>query len=314
VFVVDVNTGQASKVAAGSAPVWSGTGTLIMVCSPEPPSAASEDEPSSYAERDWRQRYCRADVATGTVTRTSLAAEYGRAVSGNVDSIVYEQVKEVESAAGTESPNKEFEQFVDRVTAGNARNVVEGSRDLNRELEAKKYEERRRALGKSQRLPYEADIVVASLDGGSPTLLTSGGQSAFPSWAPDGRVLYATNGASGIEIWSMTAQGTDKKAVLRGAKLADPTAVQLSRDGRHVFFVTPVEGDPGLARAMTGEDPADIHVAPVGGSGGVRLANKHPFKQRFAVSPDGKLVAYEVLQDIKLIGGAQRSELWLLRR
>lgn len=315
VFVVDVTTGQASKVAAGSTPVWSGSSTLIMVCSPEPPRAVSEDEPSSFSETDWAQRYCRAEVATGAVRRTSLAAGYGMAVSGSVDSVVYEQVRQDETpAASAESPNKEFEQFVDRVTAGRARNVAEGTRDLNRELEAKKYEERRRALTKNQRLPYEADVVVASLDGGSPTLLTSGGQSAFPSWTPDGRVLYATNGASGIEIWSMTAQGSDKKAMLRGVKLADPTAVQVTRDGRHVFFVSPVEGDPGLAKMMTGEEPADIHVVPVGGSKAVRLANQHPFKQRFSVSPDGKLVAYEVLQDVKLLGGARRSEIWLLRR
>jgi hypothetical protein len=65
---------------------------------------------------------------------------------------------------------------------------------------------------------------------------------------------------------------------------------------------------------MTGEEPADIHVAPVGGSGGTRLSNKHPFKQRFAVSPDGSKIAYEVLQDVKVIGGAGRSEIWLLRR
>jgi len=315
VFVVDIATGQASKVAAGSTPVWSGSSTLIMLCSPEPPRAVSEDEPGSFAETDWAQRYCRADVATGTVQRTRVAADFGMAVSGSVDAVVYEQVKQDEStAASVAPPNKDFEQMVDRVTAGRARNVAEGSRDLNRELEAKKYEERRRALTQNQRLPYEADVVVASLDGGSPTLLTSGGQSAFPSWTADGRVLYATNGAAGIEIWSMTAQGSDKRAMLRGVKLADPKAVQVTRDGRYVFFVAPVEGDPGLARTMTGEDPADIHIAPAGGNKASRLANQHPFKQRFTVSPDGKLVAYEVLQDIKLLGGAQRSEIWLTRR
>jgi Tol biopolymer transport system component len=314
VFVVDVNTGQSRKVAAGSSPVWSGGSTLIMVCSPEPPSAASEDDPNPYMQTDWRQRYCRVDVATGSVSRSRLAAEWGGAVSGSVDSVVYEQVKDSAAVATGESPEKEAERFVDRVVAGGARNFAEGSRDLNRELEAKKYEERRKAAGKSPRLPYEADVVVASLDGGSPTLVTSGGQSGFPSWTADGRILYATNGASGIEMWSMSASGGDKKAVLSGTKLADPSAVQVTRDGRYVFFVAPVEGDPGMAKAMTGEEPADIHVAPVGGSGGTRLSNKHPFKQRFAVSPDGSKIAYEVLQDVKVIGGAGRSEIWLLRR
>ncbi len=313
IFVVDVASGQSRKLAAGSAPAWSGSSTLIAVCSPEPPSV-SEDEPNPYLESDFRERYCRIDVSTGAVSRTRLAVEYGMAVSGSVDSVVYEQAKESPGVASAESPEKEAERFVDRLVAGGARNVAEGSRDLNRELEAKRYEERRRAAGKSTRLPYEADIVVASLDGGSATLLTSGGQSAFPSWTADGRILYATNGAAGIEMWSMTALGADKKAVLRGTKLADPSAVKVTRDGRQVFFVAPVEGDPGIAKAMTGEDPADIHVAPVGGSGGARLANRHPFKQRFAVSPDGSRIAYEVLQDVKVIGGAGKSEIWLMRR
>jgi len=316
VSVFDVNTSQTSKVASGDTPVWSGSGTLIITCSPEPRSTAGDDEPAPYSEEDFGQRFCKADVATGSVQRTRLAPSYGMAVSGSVDSVVYEQIKEEESsqASSGESPGKEFERFVDRVAAGGALNVIQGTRDLNRELQAKKYDEKRRDLGKKERLPYEADIVVVSLDGGQPTLLTSGGQSGLPSWTPDGRILYATNGAAGIEIWSMTAQGSDKKVVLSGVKIADPTAVKLTADGRQVFFVAAVDGDPGIARAMTGEDPADIHVAPAGGGAASRLANKHPFKQRFAVSADGKLVAYEVGQDVKLIGGAQRSEIWLLRR
>ncbi len=314
--VFDVNTNQARKVAAGDAPVWSGSSTLITTCSPEPRSAVGDDdEPSSYSASESGPRFCRVDVATGSAQRTSLAPDYRMAVSGSVDSVVYEQIKDDPSqAASGESPGKEFEKFVDRVAAGGALNVIEGTRDLSRELEAKKYEDRRRELGKKERLPYESDIVVASLDGGSPSVLTSGGQSGFPSWTADGRILYATNAPAGIEIWSMTALGSDKKSVLSGVKLVDPTAVKLSADGRQVFFVAPVEGDSGIARAMTGEDPADIHVAPAGGGAPRRLSNKHPFKQRFAVSADGKLVAYEVGQDIKLIGGAQRSEIWLLRR
>ena len=316
VSVVDVATGQARKVASGHSPVWSGSSTLIIVCSPEPRQreSFSDDEPVSFSESDWGERFCRAEVATGSVQRTSLAPDYRMAVSGSVDSVVYEQVRDDASAPIDESPKKEFEQLLDRVTAGNAKNFAEGSRDLNRELEAKKYQDRRRSLGKTQKLPYEADVVVAGLDGGTPTLVTSGGRSGFPSWTHDGRVLYATNGAAGLELWSMTAQGGDKKVVLRGAKLEDPALVQLTRDGRRIFFVSPVEGDPGLAKMMTGEEPADIHYASVGDGKPTRLANQHPFKHRYSVSPNGNLVAYEVLQDIKLLGGAQRSEIWLVRR
>jgi dipeptidyl aminopeptidase/acylaminoacyl peptidase len=89
--------------------------------------------------------------------------------------------------------------------------------------------------------------------------------------------------------------------------------VTLSPDGRYVFFVATVPGDAGVAKIMTGESPADLHVARVGAKTAKRLANRHAFKQRYAVSPDGKRIAYEVMQDVKLVGGAGKSELWLMR-
>jgi hypothetical protein len=55
-------------------------------------------------------------------------------------------------------------------------------------------------------------------------------------------------------------------------------------------------------------------VAPAGGGAPRRLANKHSFKHRYAVSPDGKRIAYEVLEDVKMIGGEGRSEIWVMSR
>jgi hypothetical protein len=52
----------------------------------------------------------------------------------------------------------------------------------------------------------------------------------------------------------------------------------------------------------------------VGGGKPRRLSSKHPFKHRYAVSPDGRRIAYEVLQDVTMIGGAGRSEIWVMSR
>jgi hypothetical protein len=83
--------------------------------------------------------------------------------------------------------------------------------------------------------------------------------------------------------------------------------VTLSRDGRSVFFVASVPGEEGIAKVMTGESPADLHVAAVGSGTAKRLANRHPFKQRYAVSPEGDRIVYEVLQDVKLLSGAGKT-------
>jgi hypothetical protein len=111
----------------------------------------------------------------------------------------------------------------------------------------------------------------------------------------------------------MNPDGSGRQTILKGVKGVDPLTVTLSRDGRQVFFAAAVEADRALAQLMTGETPADLHVAPAGSDKAVRLANRHPFKQRYAVSPDGKRIVYEVNQDVKMLSGAARSELWVMR-
>jgi hypothetical protein len=222
-----------------------------------------------------------------------------------------EQAEEAASASG----EGDFEELVDAVAAGRARNVAEGSRDLSRELEARRYAQGREAARTAQRLPYPADVYVVGLSGGEPVAVTSGSRSAFPSWTEDGsRILFATEGASGVEFCSIRPDGGDRQTVLSGVKGVDPFSVTLSRDGTHVFFVAPVPGEEGIAKLMTGESPADLHVAAVGSGAAKRLSNRHPFKQRYAVSPEGDRIVYEVLQDVKMLSGAGKSELWLMRR
>jgi hypothetical protein len=64
----------------------------------------------------------------------------------------------------------------------------------------------------------------------------------------------------------------------------------------------------GLAQVMTGEEPADLHLVRPGDSAPRRLRNRHTFKQRFALSADGRRLVYEA-NDRKT--GA--SELWLMK-
>lgn len=319
VFTVDASGGVPKRIAAGSSPAWaSDGGTLIMVCQPESRPSYDEGGASfSIDGEDWGGRYCRVDVAGGQVQKMALAPTFGAALSVLHEAVVFEQTAGEPSEAGdaTGSPSEGgFDSLVDAVAAGRARNVAEGSRDLSRELEARQYAQRRAAAMTAERVPYAADLFVASLSGGQPVALTSDHQSAFPSWTADGdRILFATNGAAGLEFCTVGANGSGRQTVLSGVKGVDPQSVTLSPDGRYVFFVATVPGDAAVAKIMTGESPADLHVARVGAKTAKRLANRHAFKQRYAVSPDGKRIAYEVMQDVKLIGGAGKSELWLMR-
>ncbi len=319
VFTVDVSGGPPKRIATGSSPAWANDGrTLVMVCPPEgSPSYNEEGAEPSFDGADWSDHYCRVNVAEGQVQRLPLMPTYGAALSALHEAVVFERAAGEPQEAGDATASAsvgDFDGLVDAVAVGGARNVAEGSRDLSRELEARQYTQRRAAAMTAERIPYAADLFVASLAGGQPVSITSDHQSAFPSWTADGdRILFATNGAAGLEFCTVGANGSGRQTVLSGVRGVDPQSVTISPDGERVFFVASVPGDAGMAKIMTGESPADLHVARVGSKTARRLANRHPFKQRYAVSPDGKRIAYEVMQDVKLIGGARKSELWLLR-
>ena len=90
-------------------------------------------------------------------------------------------------------------------------------------------------------------------------------------------------------------------------ELFDPGAVGVGGD--RVVFAGPVKDvSSGMAQLMTGEQAADLHVVRVGDGQPRRLANRHTFKQRFTLSPDGRRIVYEA-NDRKT--GA--SELWLMK-
>jgi Tol biopolymer transport system component len=229
------------------------------------------------------------------------------ALSPLLDRVVFERHTEAameDAGAEAASGDAEFQAMADAAVSRDARNVAEGARDLGRAFESYQKKQKRRAAKGGARVP-EAEVFAADLDRGEPVRLAAAGEAAFPSWTPGGdRILFAANGASGIEFWTMREDGGDRQPLLKGVKAVDPASVRLSADGKQVFFVAPAEGAPG----------GDLHVAPAGGGEARRLANKHTFKQRYAVSPDGKRIAYEVPQDVKMLTGEGRSEIWLLKR
>jgi Tol biopolymer transport system component len=310
IWVADVVSGDTRRVGTGSSPAWFSDGTsLLIACNPRSLPESLSDWPEPLQNR------CRLDLVTGD-SRVVLGVEsWEVSFSPAVNRIAYTGM-ELDPEAGYDlTASEDFEQLVDRVTSDNPANVLEGTRNLAREIEARRYMESRRAGGSEEPLPYESDVYVMDLLDARPSRITTDGRSSFVSWTPDGRrILYAVAGPSGAEVRTMNPDGGDQRVVIPASiGVTDPHSVTLTANGKYALFVAPVEADPAVARIMTGESPADIHVLSVGSTSAERLQNKHPFKQRYALSPDGKRLVYEVLTDVRLQRRA-KSELWLMSR
>jgi Tol biopolymer transport system component/DNA-binding winged helix-turn-helix (wHTH) protein len=98
------------------------------------------------------------------------------------------------------------------------------------------------------------------------------------SWAPDGRVVYASMAGGGWDIWSMNADGTGQKQLTAGARSNYGPSV--SADGRYVVFVSNRAGGAFNVWRMDAD-----------GSNPLRLTSGRG--ENFPhVTPDGRWVVY----------------------
>jgi dipeptidyl aminopeptidase/acylaminoacyl peptidase len=154
------------------------------------------------------------------------------------------------------------------------------------------------------------DLFALDADTGAVTALTRDGRSSNPRWTADGRIVYVHRPpeASRAELWVMGADGSGKQPLVQATiELFDPAAVAVGGD--RVVFASPIKDvDTGLAKIMTGEEAADLHIVRPGDKAPRRLKNRHTFKQRFTLSTDGRRLVYEATN--RKTG---RSELWLMK-
>ena len=109
------------------------------------------------------------------------------------------------------------------------------------------------------------------------------------SWAPDGRVVYASLAGGGWDIWAMNADGTGQRQLTVGARSNYGPSV--SPDGRYVVFVSNRAGAFNIWRM-----DAD-------GGNPVRLTSGRG--ENFPhVTPDGRSVVYAT------VGGGQDAAVW----
>jgi len=130
------------------------------------------------------------------------------------------------------------------------------------------------------------DIWVMEADGGSPVNLTPDPLPGItdeerPAWSPDGHRIACASTASGTRnIWTMAADGTDKRQVT-AAPGAD-TEPAWSPDGRRIAFR---RTRPGLG--------SDLMIVGAGGGAVLQLPLQRD-ERAPAWSPGGGLLAFAV--------------------
>lgn len=117
---------------------------------------------------------------------------------------------------------------------------------------------------------------------GAPRLL--GVPGAAPSWSPDGgRVAYFAEHGGNLDIFTVTADGTNIKRLTRDG--APDYSPRWSPDGRRIAFVSERDGDQ------------DVYVMDADGSDQIDVSRDRWPDDFPAWSPDGRLIAYVAYLD-----------------
>jgi hypothetical protein len=314
VFVANAESGVRRALTVGSSPTFSPDGLSVGMFCHEPPKVLATDvteegEVVPTAFTDGWDGVCLVDVADARVRRLHQGPGSRLAFSPRSPMLVLERFPEDlgEGADGVGSGgDDEIQALADEATRGGATNVYEGSRDLGRAVEARGLNRR----GAGSVGSVFGDLFAIDAWSGAVTALTSDGRSSSPRWAADGRIVYVHQpaGASQAGLWVMGADGSGQQAFVQATvELFDPTAVAVGGD--RVVYAAPIKDvDTGLAKIMTGEEAADLHVVRPGDRAPRRLKNRHTFKQRFSLSADGRRIAYEA-RDRE----TGQSEIWLMK-
>ncbi|HSD27965.1 MAG TPA: hypothetical protein VLL75_11730 [Vicinamibacteria bacterium] len=311
VFVADVESGARRELATGSSPTWSPDGLSIGMFCHEPPQVLSTAEDGEFPTAfgpGW-DGVCLVSVADGSIRRLHEGTGNRLAFSPRSPTLVLERFPEEvpdDAVASGGGADDELQALAEEAVAGGATNVYEGSRDLGRAIEARGLDKR----GSAAAGYVVGDLFAVDADSGSLAALSDDGRSANPRWTAEGRIVYVHQppGATRAELWVMEADGRGKQPLVKApVELFDPDAVGVGGD--RVVYAGPIKDvNAGMAKIMTGEEAADLHVVRLGGGEARRLENRHTFKQRFALSPDGRRIVYEA-NDRK----SGESELWLMK-
>jgi serine/threonine-protein kinase len=127
------------------------------------------------------------------------------------------------------------------------------------------------------------DVRVYDLDRGVESRLTTEGDNQLPLWTPDGRrIVFQSNRSGNFDLWWTPADGSGRAEALTDDVVADaPSSV--APDGTLAFTRHERTMDIWILKLGSGEKPTPF------------LATEED-EANAAFSPDGKWIAYEVVQ------------------
>jgi Tol biopolymer transport system component len=129
-----------------------------------------------------------------------------------------------------------------------------------------------------------ADVWIArGVDASTVAPVTSSGAALAGAygltWTPDDRLIFFTTSSSGSDLWTMNADGTDRRPFAAGGGTNfQPTA---SPDGKYVLFNSDRE-----------QHQTNLWRASPDGSTPVRLTREGVNSAEASISPDGRTITY----------------------
>jgi Tol biopolymer transport system component len=106
----------------------------------------------------------------------------------------------------------------------------------------------------------------------------------------------------------MNKDGSAKTRILgEGVSVSDNRTVTMLPQNEGFLFEGWTTDSPAVISLFTLGSTSDLFWLKAPGGKPKRLENKHPYKQNFSVSPDGKDVAYQVLNK------GRKFEVWRMK-
>ena len=157
-----------------------------------------------------------------------------------------------------------------------------------------------RRLAFAARLDDSFDLYIVDAGGGEPRRVTTlAGDERWPSWLPDGRLVFANRERGQWDLYTVDSTGPSPNLERLTDTTSDETEPRVSPDGRLVVFVSTADAADGEADLWLLELSGRVAVSAAGvaRSDPTPLIRDRGAESSPAWAPDGARLAYAVTED-----------------